>query len=266
MANTSTIDLAKPTGTDKALISVINSNSDKIDEEAGKARGNFAGTYSTSSAYAVGAYCIYQGNLYRCTTAIGSGGEAWTAGHWTQVAVGDEITALNDHITTTVSNCTSLDVLKTALLARFNSLSDGDMASVAFYTNFTTTGIPANKTFSGVLTRYSSTAFAVQVVSGGCVIFNVGYSNGTWTFKTVDAIKTASADNTSFSSRTANINVSTKAGENIKRVLGVYAMGQEYGFVWWVTDAAETSYTIKVYCVNNSNISSANLRICYNPQ
>lgn len=98
MANTSILDLAKPAGTDKALVSVINSNSDKIDAEAAKERGNFAGTYSTSSAYAVGAYCIYEGNLYRCTTAIGSGGEAWTAGHWTQVSVGEEITSLNSKI------------------------------------------------------------------------------------------------------------------------------------------------------------------------
>ena len=98
MANTTNIDLVKPLGTDHALISVINSNYDKIDTEAGKVRANFAGTYSTSSAYAVGAYCIYLGNLYRCKTAIGSGGEAWTSGHWDQVSVGTELTTLNNQI------------------------------------------------------------------------------------------------------------------------------------------------------------------------
>ena len=98
MANTTNIDLVKPAGTDYALVSVLNSNSDKIDAEAGRERANFAGTYSTSSAYAVGAYCIYQGNLYRCKTAIGSGGEAWTSGHWDQVSVGTELTTLNNKI------------------------------------------------------------------------------------------------------------------------------------------------------------------------
>lgn len=98
MANTSTLDLVKPAGTDYALVSTINGNMDKIDAEAAKERGNFAGTYSTSSAYAVGAYCIYQGNLYRCTTAIGSGGEAWTAGHWAQVSVGNVLTSLKDQM------------------------------------------------------------------------------------------------------------------------------------------------------------------------
>ena len=100
MANTAIIDLAKPAGTDHALISVINSNMDKIDAEAGRQRGNFAGTYSTTSGYAVGDYCIYQGNLYRCTTAIGSSGENWTAAHWTQTKAGTELKGLSDHIAT----------------------------------------------------------------------------------------------------------------------------------------------------------------------
>jgi hypothetical protein len=100
MANTTNIDLVKPAGTDHALISVINSNSDKIDAEAGRQRGNFAGTYSSTSGYAVGDYCIYQGNLYRCTTAIGSSGENWTAGHWTSVKVGTELKGLSDQIVT----------------------------------------------------------------------------------------------------------------------------------------------------------------------
>ena len=54
MANTTNIDLVKPAGTDHELIRVINSNMDKIDAEAGRQRGNFAGTYSTTSGYAVG--------------------------------------------------------------------------------------------------------------------------------------------------------------------------------------------------------------------
>lgn len=104
MANTTNIDLVKPAGTDHALVSVINSNSDKIDAEAGRQRGNFAGTYSSTSGYAVGDYCIYQGNLYRCTTAIGSSGENWTAGHWTSVKVGTELKGLSDQITNKL-NC-----------------------------------------------------------------------------------------------------------------------------------------------------------------
>ena len=38
--------------------------------------------YSPSGIYAVGDYCMHDGTLYRCTTAI-STAEAWNASHWT---------------------------------------------------------------------------------------------------------------------------------------------------------------------------------------
>jgi len=96
--NTSILGLTKPAYTDDADVAVINSNSDLIDAEAGRTRANFAAEYSNSSAYAVGAFCMHSGNLYQCNTAIGSGGEAWTAAHWTQISAGDAITASNQAI------------------------------------------------------------------------------------------------------------------------------------------------------------------------
>ena len=41
--------------------------------------------YSDSSAYAVGDRIRREYNVYECNTEIGSGGEAWTAEHWTLV-------------------------------------------------------------------------------------------------------------------------------------------------------------------------------------
>lgn len=54
-----------------------------------------APVYSSSSTYAVGDYCTYNGNLYRCTTAI-STAESWASGHWTQVAIGAEVGAIRN--------------------------------------------------------------------------------------------------------------------------------------------------------------------------
>lgn len=56
-----------------------------------------APTYSTSATYAVGDYVYYNGNLYRCTTAITTA-EAWTSGHWALVAVGPELTDVKSAI------------------------------------------------------------------------------------------------------------------------------------------------------------------------
>lgn len=52
--------------------------------------GIVAATYSNSSKYSVGDYVYYDGNLYRCISAIDTA-EAWTAAHWTQVSIGNDV-------------------------------------------------------------------------------------------------------------------------------------------------------------------------------
>ena len=138
MANTTNLDLVKPLGTDHALVAQINSNSDKIDAEAGRTRANFAAEYSASSAYAVGAFCTHNGILYQCNTAIGSGGEAWTSGHWTQISAGDAIVTNSQAIATLDSKLaydwnsftnyvSSLETGANGIITRF-----GRMRSISF--------------------------------------------------------------------------------------------------------------------------------------
>lgn len=52
-----------------------------------------ASAYSSSKTYAVGDYVVHNSNLYRCTTAITTA-ESFTAGHWTQVVLADDVTDL----------------------------------------------------------------------------------------------------------------------------------------------------------------------------
>lgn len=54
---------------------------------------NFAGAYDSTATYAVGDYVVYEHGLYKCNTAITTA-EAWTAAHWTQVSVADELLAV----------------------------------------------------------------------------------------------------------------------------------------------------------------------------
>ena len=55
--------------------------------------GVVASAYSASKTYAVGDYVIHNSNLYRCTTAIATA-ESFTASHWTQVVLADDVTDL----------------------------------------------------------------------------------------------------------------------------------------------------------------------------
>lgn len=66
--------------------------------EAGAgAAGVVASAYSSSNTYAVGDYVIHNSNLYRCTTAITTA-ESFTAAHWTQVVLADDVSDVKSDI------------------------------------------------------------------------------------------------------------------------------------------------------------------------
>lgn len=46
--------------------------------------------YDSTATYAVGDYCTYNGELYRCNTAIDVA-EDWTAAHWDKISITEEL-------------------------------------------------------------------------------------------------------------------------------------------------------------------------------
>lgn len=73
-----------------ANITKINLNGTTYDITDAIVRSSVANTYSASATYAVGDYCIKDGIVYKCITAI-STAEAWNATHWAEVKVMNEI-------------------------------------------------------------------------------------------------------------------------------------------------------------------------------
>lgn len=70
--------------------------------------GALALAYSSSATYEVGDYVMHSGGLYRCISAI-STAEAWTAAHWTQVAMGDEVADLKTDLNEIVDSYTIIN-------------------------------------------------------------------------------------------------------------------------------------------------------------
>ena len=66
---------------------------DRLDAKADLA--SFAPQYSATSAYSVGAFVYYGGNIYQCKTAIVGGGEPWNAEHWELRKLDDFFTESN---------------------------------------------------------------------------------------------------------------------------------------------------------------------------
>ena len=74
---------------------------DRLDAKADRA--SLAPEYSATSAYSVGAFVYYGGNIYQCKTAIAGGGEAWNAEHWELRKLDDFFTESNSLLTATIA-------------------------------------------------------------------------------------------------------------------------------------------------------------------
>lgn len=79
------------------LINQINAAVATIPQSWSGLMADIAPNYSTSAVYPVGAYVYYNGDLYRCTTAITTA-ESWTAGHWTTAVLGQDVSELKSAI------------------------------------------------------------------------------------------------------------------------------------------------------------------------
>lgn len=61
--------------------------------------------YDNTATYAKGRYCIHNGGLYKCTTAINTA-EEWNAAHWTATTVEAELASTNNSLTQLLPNIT----------------------------------------------------------------------------------------------------------------------------------------------------------------
>jgi hypothetical protein len=101
-----------------------------------------AAQYSSSATYDVGDYVIYNGQLYRCTTAITTA-ESWTAAHWTAAVLGDDVVddvgELKTKITKTYDCLNSGEYSYTGIafeLGKGILISDGSLANLGNYTTW----------------------------------------------------------------------------------------------------------------------------------
>lgn len=100
---------------------------------------NFAPIYSNMGTYAVGAYTIYQGVLYKCITAV-TVAEDFDPTKWTQVLVMNEISSGGGGGTTVIANpagaSTAGDLLKLQVGQDIYDIpSGGGGGSVAYVDN-----------------------------------------------------------------------------------------------------------------------------------
>lgn len=98
VSRTSTGGVAGSTPQDVAdLVNAIETAIASIPADYSDLLASIAPDYSSSALYPVGSYAWYDGDLYRCTTAITTP-ETWTAAHWTAAVLSEDVAALNSSV------------------------------------------------------------------------------------------------------------------------------------------------------------------------
>lgn len=79
--------------------------------EIDKVKDIISDEYSSTKAYAIGDYCIYDNVLYKCNTSITS--ESWNASHWTSTTAMSEVSKTNNNLLNKFATIT-VDMSRTA--------------------------------------------------------------------------------------------------------------------------------------------------------
>ncbi|MBQ1572994.1 MAG: hypothetical protein IIZ78_17830, partial [Clostridiales bacterium] len=98
------------------------------------AAGVVASAYSAAKTYKVGDYVLYNSNLYRCTTAITTA-EAWTAAHWTQVVLADDVTDLKTDLDEEIFKIDTFGKTKKTVTDTIVKLFEKGISNVSLTTN-----------------------------------------------------------------------------------------------------------------------------------
>ena len=124
--------------------------------------------YDPNSPYSVEDFVVHSDNLYKCNTAIGSGGELWNSTHWTETKIGDE-----------VSN------LKSAIVNYSELYVDGETVISPKYLNKNSSG---GKPTSNSNTRLISEPITMPPESTGTIAKSTGTSAAVCRFDETDTL------------------------------------------------------------------------------
>ena len=137
---------------------------------------NFAGAYDDTSTYAVGDFVIYEHELYKCNTAITTA-EAWTAAHWTQVSVADELLAVYTAIASKQDTLVSGTNIKTVGGQSLLGSGNIDAGGALYFTSVTVSATTGN------IATVSNAAITEDHVVASVVFANSNYitTDVSWT-------------------------------------------------------------------------------------
>lgn len=146
----------------------MNNIETQLDAVTDNARENgVAPVFSTTKTYAVGEHVLYNGEVYRCKTAVASAG-AWVASNWTKASLSEDLEGeVSDLKSTTNATDTEINLLHN--LINYDYDESFYRAPVPSATNSTKIGIKRDKQIV-ILNGGGVTAGDVRIKLNGTVV------------------------------------------------------------------------------------------------
>ena len=180
-----------------ALINAINAAIASIPADYTDLMSAVAQTYSDNALYAKYSYAWYDGMLYRCKTDITTA-ESWTAAHWVEASLGNDLSALGvEQVTEELFETTDWVVGYLGTAKVMNATSNGDMrtskaaAVHAGDTITVTIAIPLSEQYAYLYYAYVNGVNDLTYVSqryGGSSKYNSADSSYRYYSLTIDVI------------------------------------------------------------------------------
>lgn len=231
-STTSNIGLTKPAGTEKALVSVINSNSDIIDSAAGGLMDAIAivANGNTHAAISAGQY-VYVHNhgtlaegLYTANSAIAANATLTTSNLTADASGG--LNALNSNIATINGKIGDLNVISDPSIYKsaYNDIPINCMGR--FGLNSSISPVNSSEVFAIIATGSSLTYRQIEAVSTSRnKHYIISCNNGTWSnWEELAFVKTKTVNGTTSSNGNIDLNLSLQN----YTVIGVYVTDSQY--------------------------------------
>lgn len=156
-------------------------------------KNNIAAEYDNTKTYNVGDYCLHDNILYHCITTIDNA-ESWTASHWEEVSIDEEIkNIVNNKVNTTDFNAlqedfsdyqSAFDNLQTDFNSLQGDFSDSQEAFTSLQENFTSLQedfSDSQETFNDLQTDFNSLQEEASKNAQVLNIYEILVNNGIYT-------------------------------------------------------------------------------------
>lgn len=142
--------------------------------------------FSSSATYVLGSYCVYQNNLYRCTTAITTAG-SWTGNtNWTQILVTEDIKAKTTIQSITYAQWNALSPEEKAandyVITDASSISGSILTAATIPYSNTTSGLLADDVQDAIDEVLNKNIIPAPPTTDGTYFLSVTVSSGTPTY------------------------------------------------------------------------------------